>query len=177
MNKTILVTFRLLLIALTFFGSNSISRSEADECEWWSRGILAQPSGGPAADNRFLLFQVTGRRCHLTGKLSYYQTENQNPAVRVIEGTRTKDGIFWPYVTSEVKDEKTGIWSVLAAPSWSGTLETVKIKPGESYLEMQVVLDQFKAFIGKQQFGRVILKTGEAATFELKYLSPSNEQD
>ena len=113
----------------------------------------------------------------MTGKLSYYQTANQKPAVRVIEGTRTKDGIFWPYVTSEVKDEKTGLWSTLPAPSWNGTPETVAIKPEKSCLEMQVVLDHFKAFIGKQKYGRVVLKTGEAATFELKHLSPSNEPD
>ncbi len=175
MNKTICITLRSLLIGLTFFAASSHSRSGTDDCEWWSRGILAQPSVDPAVDNRFTLFQVTGRHCHLTGKLSYYQTENQNPAVKIIEGTRTKDGIFWPYVTSEVKDEKTEMWSALPAPAWNGHPETVTIKPKESCLEMQVVLDHFKAFIGKHKFGRVILKTGEAATFELKHLSPSNE--
>src|SRR5207248_10203396 len=99
MNKIICITVRSLLVGLVFFTSSSTSLSKADDCEWWSRGILAQPSIDPAVDNRFTLFEVIGRSCHLTGKLSYYQTENQNPAVRVIEGTRTKDGIFWPYVT------------------------------------------------------------------------------
>src|ERR1044071_4085109 len=164
--------FARMTVYLAFFGLLSLIPTSAlggeDECEWWSRGILAQPSTDPAVDNRFTLFQVTAKNCHLIATVSFYQTEGHNPATQVIEGKRTDDGKFWPDVLLEVRDDKTGTWLGVVAAPVKGTPDKVTIRPNESYDEMRVMLDPFKAFVGKQKFGRLILKTGETAIFELK---------
>jgi hypothetical protein len=100
----------------------------------------------------------------------YFQLEDQSPRVAVIEGTDTKDCGFWPDVISQVKNEQTGKWETIAEPFNHGHRKTINIKPGEFNQELLVTLDVFLPFVGKHKLGRLALKSGEIATFDLKKL-------
>ncbi len=144
--------------------------AEAGSLPLWSREISFHPVGGYGPEDRFSLRGVTQEGLHLTGECAYYQIENQNPSVATIEGTKTPDGEFWPDVTAQVKNERSGKWETIAKPFNCGHRASVTIKPGEFNPKLLVSLDFFLSVIGKAKLGRVVLKTGEAATFELKYL-------
>jgi hypothetical protein len=83
---------------------------------------------------------------------------------------KTPDGEFWPDVTAQVKNERNGKWETLTRPFNCGHRVSVTIKPGEFNPKLLVSLDCFLSMVGKAKLGRVVLKTGEAATFELQYL-------
>jgi hypothetical protein len=136
----------------------------------WQRAWFAAPSGGYGAENRFSLRAVRQEGLHLTGECTYFQVENQNPPVAVIEGTDTGESGFWPDVTSQVKNERTGKWETIAKPFNHGHRRKITIKPGEFNQELLVALDVFYPFVGKYKLGRLVLKTGEITMFELNKL-------
>jgi len=147
----------------------------AGDLPLWSRAFSFHPTNGYSLENRFSLRGITQTGLHLTGECAYYQLENQVPRIISIEGTRTADGQFWPDVTAQVKNERTGRWETISKPVSGGRRATITVKPGEFDPELFVTLDAFRPLIGKYRVGRLLLKTGDAAEFELKELLPSEE--
>jgi hypothetical protein len=107
----------------------------------------------------------------------YFQIENQKPAIATIEGIRTADGQFWPHVKSQVASKLAGNWKTIAGLPRRGDAVTITIKPGENNMNLMVGLDTFQPLVGRYKFGRVILRSGETATFELKDLSSSGKDE
>jgi hypothetical protein len=93
-----------------------------------------------------------------------------------VEGTKTADGTFWPEVKLEVRKGQTGKWKRIAISPAVGRPATVTIKPNTTNFDLAVNLDDFKRLIGTCEFGRIVLKTGQASVFELKDLAPSEQE-
>ena len=142
----------------------------AGDLPLWSKGFSFHPTSGYGRENRFSLRGITQTGLHITGECAYYQIENQIPRVARIEGTKTADEQFWPDVTSQVKNQRTGKWETISKPFNHGHRATITIKPGEFNPELMVTLDIFYPLIGKYKVGRLLLATGDAAEFELKEL-------
>jgi hypothetical protein len=161
---------RATIVICLLYSFDWTPRTEAEGIPLWERAWFAVPTNGYGPDTRFSLRAVKQEGLHLTGECTYFQVEKQNPPVAVIEGTDTGDGGFWPDVTSQVKDERTGKWETIAKPFDHGHRKTIAIKPGEFNQKLLVALDIFYPLIGKYKLGRLVLKTGETAVFELKNL-------
>lgn len=158
------------------FGIGLVTTLQAGDLPLWSRGFSFHPTSGYTLENRFSLRGITQTGLHLTGECAYYQLENQTPRIISIKGIKTADGQFWPDVTSQVKNERTGKWETIAKPIRNGPRATITVKPGEFNPELLVTLDVFYARIGQYKLGRLLLKTGDSAEFELKDLLPSEEE-
>jgi hypothetical protein len=164
---------RLLVCGMAVFLAGGVQLAtglRAGELPLWSRGFSFHPTSGYSRENRFSLRGITQTGLHITGECAYYQIENQIPRIASIEGTKTADGQFWPDVTSQVKNERTGKWQTISEPFNRGHRATITIKPGEFNQELMVTLDVFYPLIGKYKVGRLLLRTGDATEFELKEL-------
>jgi hypothetical protein len=156
-----------------------VGSTRAETPKVWSLAISAEPANSADRARSFSLYEVDQNRLHLIGTWWYENgaVGNETPPRVVIEGRRTSDGLFWPDVTSEVKNELTGKWETVAKPSSHGRRATVIIEPNSRNFDLRVNLDVFKQLIVKYKIGRIVLKTGEASEFELKYLTPPERGD
>lgn len=177
MNKILYFKGRFRTAVCILHISCLLLQAQAESPSFWSRGIFEHPLSGYKADQRFSLGVITQEKFHLTGRFVYFQTKHQNPAVTTIDGVRTPDGRFWPRVKCEVANEVTGQWKTLEQPLPRGNRAIVTVKPGEDNMNLMIELDVFRSLLRKYQFGRVVLRTGEAATFELKYLCAPGEDE
>jgi hypothetical protein len=94
-----------------------------------------------------------------------------------IEGRQTPDGLFWPYVIAQVASDYEGIWKTIGEPPSLGRPITLSIKSGDVNTQLVVDLEVFRPMIGKFRYGRIVLKNGKVAEFELKYLLPPRESE
>jgi len=146
------------------------AQAQSDCLPLWERAWFAAPSSGYGTGNRFILQSVMQKGLHLTGECAYTQGENQKPAVAAIDGTDAKECGFWPDVTAEVRNEKTGVWERIANPFTRGHRSTVTVAPEETKYDLLVALDVFLPLVDKYKLGRLVLKNGAAAVFELDKL-------
>jgi hypothetical protein len=147
---------------------------QAEDVPLWTRGFTWHRAAGFGIDDRFSLRVVRQEKARLIGECIYasYVDKKQSPVSVTIGGRKDADGVFWPDVISQVKNEATGTWETLSEPLSHGRPASITVGPGEFHQDLMVSLDVFKPMIGKYKFGRVVLKTGEAAVFELKDLLP-----
>jgi hypothetical protein len=140
----------------------------------WARGLQFEAANSAGRAHGLSLYYVDQGKVHLTGTWWYENgaVAKETPPRVVIEGRRTPDGVFWPDITLQVKNELTGKWQILAKPPSHGRRATIIIEPNNRNFDLMVNLDVLKPLIGNYKFGRIVLKTGEAAVFELKYLLP-----
>ena len=149
----------------------------SDECpSLWTQTWFAARFDRFGPDDRFSLRAVTQRGLHLTGQCMYFQLEGQNPRIAVIDGTDARRCGFWPDVAAEVLDERTSTWVRLSDFFDYGHRKSVRIAPGTSSEDLFVSLDIFVPSIGKHRLGRLVLRSGETAVFELgKLIEPERE--
>jgi hypothetical protein len=159
-----------LYAAICFIYAIQLPSAEAGGLPLWSREISFHPAGGYTLANRFSLRGITQEGLHITGECAYYQPAGQDlPTVR-IEGTKTGDGKFWPDVTSQVMNDRTGSWETISKTFNHGHRAVVSVKPGEMNGELLIALDIFLPLVDKCKLGRVVLNSGETAEFDLKHL-------
>jgi hypothetical protein len=94
-----------------------------------------------------------------------------------IEGTQTSDGDFWPYVTAQVADDYQGLWRIIGQPHTVGKPTTLLIQSKDVNARLIVDLETFRPLIGKFRYGRIVLRNGKAAMFELKNLLPPEKEN
>jgi hypothetical protein len=147
---------------------------EADNKRPWTGVISGHPIASKEGLARFVLLTVTQDRFHLTGGCVYDNaiTGGRGSPTVTIEGTES-EGTFWPDVICQVTNDAEGKWETIATIS-HGHSQAIAVAPGEAKFNLTVGLDIFQPLIDKYRLGRVVLKTGEAATFELKDLLPPN---
>jgi hypothetical protein len=86
----------------------------------------------------------------------------------------TDGPLFWPYARLEVSNQREGDWTVIGAspPGTDGTETVVLMYPEKpAYVDRSaptsrsclVDLTPFRIFIGKFQYGRVVLRSGGAS--------------
>jgi hypothetical protein len=151
--------------------------SETETQRTWSRTINIEPANSEDRAHRFELYDVDQSESRLVGTWWYENgaVGDQIPPRVEIAGTKTPDGIFWPDVTLQVKNELTGGWETVATPRNEGTRTTVTIEPNGRNFDLTVNLNVFKPLIGTHKLGRIVLKSGEASEFDLKYLLPPEQ--
>jgi len=155
----------------------AISAANAEEQETWSRGLQFESANSADRVRGLSLYNIDQGKFHLIGTWWYENGAlgNQTTSRIVIKGRKTSDGAFWPDVKLQVKDERNGKWQTVAKSSSEGQPATVIIEPNSRNVDLRVNLDALKPLIGKYKLGRLVLKTGEAPEFELKYLLPPEQ--
>jgi hypothetical protein len=160
---------KLSIVLATVCLSLSVDTSWAD---YWSRDI----DDGSELYNRpfqpFLLLVVSSIDDHLRGN-AVFMNSHDSPVV--LEGTELADGEFWLNATAQVADDVHSEWKTIGQSSYPGKLVSLAIAPKTVNKSILVDLDLFRPMIGKIKHGRVLLKTGEAAQFELEDLLPPNK--
>lgn len=158
-----------LVLCLGFTGV-----TQAENQSLWSRGVSGQPVDKNDPAFRFLLTFVRQESSRLLGICVYenYSISGVSARVAIIDGVKTADGVFWPDLKLEVSNELGGMWTDIGKSSTHGQRVALRIKPKDINMGLTANLDRFQSFIGKYRFGRLTLKTGEAAVFELSLLSP-----
>lgn len=168
---------RALTVAFlsAFITLNCAGNSEPDPDPVWYRALNLSVPSNP----RFEAFEIVGVGSepgnHIFGRFFYfnYKPEEKSPPPVTISGSRKKtDGTFWPRVTAQVAKDAKGPWTTIRVPPAPGEATSLSVvsKPDEE--RFYVNLDIFRPMIGKMDYGRVVLETGEVAAFGLDNLLP-----
>jgi len=169
MSKSKISSLRRCLLAGIIAAALLINCSLEAPAAGWTRGL---PIGEVGADERktpepFVLEVWGGDDDHdLHGLCTYYNIKSTPFA---IDGIETPDGDFYPNVSFQVADQKESLeWTMIApAISREGKTITLSVAPKSPSRSLKVDLDIFRSFIGKRKYGRLLLKTGEAAVFQI----------
>jgi hypothetical protein len=108
----------------------------------------------------------------LIGRLTYdnHTIHNQAPMAVVIKGHKNWQGQFLPDARLEVADEARK-WRTIGKSRSLVFRNQVTISPGERNFDLIVNLNPFKPMLGKYKWGRIVLSTGDAASFSLSDLA------
>lgn len=87
-----------------------------------------------------------------------------------LEGAKTPDGDFWPTATFEYGDSDKD-WIAVGNSKGNGTPGILEIPSGQAKL-IRFVLSDYKAEIGKHEFGKITFSNGESVVFYLQLLDP-----
>ena len=142
-----------------------------DGSGWWTRGIHAH--GGDEGDQRTFGLVTVQQRDKLIGDFLVAEKtiEGERKKPFVIEGRVAENGTFWPHVEIQVSNDRNGEWKTIAPLATDGPSSTVTLYPGLVVSNLTVNFDVLKPLIDKYRFGRVVLRSGDTAIFELSDLS------
>jgi len=135
----------------------------------WSE-VINLAVGDPLHKLPFAVAEIESMGEDLRAHCEYVNLRDKH-AIR-IEGTQTTDGTFWPQVIGQVADDYKGFWKTIGEPPNIGKKFTFLVQPGEVTGQLVVDVEIFRPLIGKFRYGRVVLKSGETAPFEMKNLLP-----
>ncbi len=137
----------------------------------WSRGIRQGVPGRFDTSSAALSMAGVskGIDAHLWGFCTYC---NYSSTLRAIEGVEGKDGNFHPTIVSQVSNKTDGKWKTIRSAAVPGKPATVTVPPKSRSQMFYVNMDAFVPLIGKFEYGRVLLKTGEKVELELTELHP-----
>lgn len=164
---------RLVLFAL--LGIISVSAQTGPE----SWGIAIQHDSNRGTDPlRFQLALVEGDP--LVGTFAADTLPPDESAKKIpsvaIEGHEKSDGTFWPLVELQVKTPD-GKWLKIASSPEEAVSAKVTIYCGMTLHGLLVNLEPFRGYIGKCQFGRVLLKSGQEAKVNLDDLTDPSKRN
>lgn len=170
-NANFLKIFVLAIVVPWF--AYQTAGAGADRAGHWSLVISAEPISRAERAHQVTLYSVDQSE-HLTGTWFYTNGSvgKQAASTVPVQGEKTADGIFWPDVTLQVKNEATGRWETLATPSRRAAPTTLFVEPNTTQFNLTVNLDPFKPLLTTHKLGRIVLPNGETSEFELKYLLP-----
>jgi hypothetical protein len=168
-------TARFLIAIVAIVIGTSVESSRANG---WTRGL---PIGEVGADERkapesFVLEVWSGDDDgHVYGLCMYF---NGKSVPSTIEGIETSDGDFYPQVSFQVADNEQGSqWKTIEASiSRPGKSTKLTVAPKSASKALKVDLDVFRPYIGKGKYGRLLLKTGESAVFQIDDLQPPEKK-
>jgi hypothetical protein len=139
----------------------------------WTRGRQVGTSvTNKESSETFTLDVWGGDGKHVHGLCSYH---NFSARPFEIDGQETRGGDFYPDVIYEVSNGDDR-WQTLEVPSveFGKQLTTVVESRGTSR-PLRVDLDSFTPLIGKFKYGRLVLKSGESAVFQIDELQPAEK--
>lgn len=137
-------------------------------------GTAISHDGGEESAPLVLQLEMVSEGNPLIGKfglerLEYRKQETTSPFV--VEGHLGQDGSFWPNVQLEVKSESDGKW-IKVASSWDAPVSSkLNVYFGMAAYGLYVDLQPFKACMGKYNYGRVVLRSGENTLISLEDLA------
>ena len=146
------------------------------EPEWLARTLYGY-GGDPLAKGPFYIGGIGYEDGHLRAVAAYLDPEST--AATVIQGTRTLQVLdtdkeyFWAAATLQVANDPDGDWQTVGQAATPGVPGELTIKAKEkSYTELNFGIDAMRPFVAKFCYGRVVLKNGRAAAFDMKHLLP-----
>ncbi len=156
----------LIIAALSFF---VVAGARGDG---WSRGVPLGTWSIEDAIKNFKSFELvvwSGEDERVLYGLCTFT--NATAALFAIDGTVSDEGDFYPTVSAQVGERLDGEWKTIRSPVGHGKPATITIEPMSPSKSLHVDLKVFQPFIGKAKYGRLVLRTREAATFELDSLT------
>lgn len=160
----------LIILLLSCAFSLAVPPSDPPQVSTWSVIWEGQPQDRPT----LILLTVDQRDNELIGSYvfnNYYSKKDKAGDVTV-EGVRDTNGLFWPCVQLQAKKHNAVDWEGIGASNTPGPRSKILIRKNATSIGLHVRLDLFKPLIGKYEFGRIILSSGQLSEFELKDLSP-----
>lgn len=157
------------------FMLSAVVHAGAGGSDGWTRGIadIGTRPADPSAFRPFELVTVSGEGDHVYGLCVF---TNVTPALVAIDGTETPDGEFYPNVALQVANDEEGEWRALDPSSHPGKKAALTIEAKQVSKSLMVDLDAFRPMIGKFKYGKIALRTGEAAVvFKLEKLLPPQD--
>jgi hypothetical protein len=145
-----------VLLSLLFA---SISKGDGRD---WIRGFMGTPKDENTPLVRCVMISVASTRGHLDGNLLFI---NDSSSEIEIEGELRKDGTFWPRFRAQVSQEGGKDWRTLDKSDEPPGIVTVS---AFSERKLCVDMDVFRAAIGKEHYGRILLSNGIWMIFDLR---------
>ncbi len=176
-NKAIGFIPKVCVLALALIALALLRVDGSAETRTWSLVISAEPMSSLERAHQFSLYCVDQSE-HLVGTWFYANQSvgNQSASRVVIQGEKTSDGVFWPDVALQIKNEATGNWEKVTKPLRHTPPTKLFVEPDTVEFHLAVNLDAYKPLLATHKFGRIVLANGEATEFELKYLSPPTQE-
>jgi hypothetical protein len=134
---------------------------------------ITLPEGDPFNTLPFAVAGIESMGDDLRAVCEYLDMKGTAPTL--IEGTQTPDGAFWPLVIGQVANEHTGEWKTIGQLPSAGRPATLSVQPRDINVRLLADLEVFRPMIGRYRYGRIVLRNGKAAPFELKNLLPPEE--
>ena len=150
----------------------------AEPPRYWSQAIVVDRASSDAAREVDLVH--VEQRDILIGGLEVINRSTLSAApqkVPVIDGHQAADGTFWPSVELQVQREKGGEWTKIGTSGHDNPARQLQLYSSTTVNGLRVNLDPFKSYLGKFLFGRILLKSGDAAIFKLDDLKPPREEN
>ena len=155
-------------------GKNTVNREP--EPDWLARTLYGY-GADPLAEAPFYVSGIAFEDGHLRAIVDYLDPESS--AATVIQGTRTPPGpdteneYFWAPASLQVANDPDGEWQTIGQAATPGVPAELTIKAKEkSYTELNFGIDIMRPFVAKFGYGRVLLRNGRAAAFDMKDLLP-----
>jgi hypothetical protein len=154
--------------------ASTIMTVKTASAQGWTRGI---DEGMKPADEfafrPFVLAVVGGEGNHVHGLFNYF---NLKPGRIEIEGTKARNGDFYPFVVGQVAHSLDNGWQTIGSSRSFGKTAVLTVEGKGVSKALMVDMDMFRPMIGKFRYGRLVLRSGETAVFELKDLLPPDSQ-
>ena len=97
------------------------------------------------------------------------------PVKVVVEG-QWRDGSFWPVMKAQVGDVYSGPWYSIRFGPKQGKVSKIEVLPGEVMPKWRVRLNDFLPYVGNYAVGRIVLTSGDSATFDLINLKGESKE-
>lgn len=148
--------------------------SKSNDAGDWSRETIFGYLEDPLAHPPFAIAEISSKGGHLRGMGGY--SDLKGTPSTAIEGTETPDGDFWPYATLQVANDPDGVWKTVALSTNPGKPLVLTIPSEQSAKILNVDLDTLRPLAGKFGYGRIVLRNGKSAAFELIDLLPPEQE-
>lgn len=163
------------LVCLTMVVLSLQSLAAGREVENWTRALGLQSSVPGLKLLPFYVMSVGETGGQLTGVCIYLNEGEAPNSRRVTLEVQTDGEEFWAIAVLQVASDVKGPWEPIGSSTGTGQIIKLKIDPGARSPQLTVNLEAYRSFIGKQKFGRIGLKSGDGAIFELADLKRPTE--
>lgn len=164
-----------MIVCITMVALGSTTLATPREVLNWSRAIGLESN---VAGLKLLPFYVLGvgeLAGHLHGTCIYLNRQETPPQERVTLEVQSDGEELWAIVVLQVGNDTKGPWETIGSSAGTGPIIKLKIDSDASSPQLKVDLEAYRPFIEKFRFGRIVLKDGESAIFELSELRRPHE--
>ena len=156
----------LLAIFVLLVSSNVYSAA-------WVRFFAARPRDWPGIP--FGLLSTQGSQKSGLSADGWYRYIVGRPPV-TLHGKREADNLFRPRVTYQVAVEGKTKWKEIRADIAQPDTEAITVNPEHPGFGVVINMEPFRASIGVYRYGRITLENGDATTFEIDDLLPTEDE-